>query len=295
MGTMCTMSCQHLPATIRRSDLTLTCSPVEEALLKTVYQIPPHKLCPAPFFASQPDSKPQSFSQRSHFMTIGNWRHPPNRDGVQWLCQHIWPSIRTQLPDAELHIYGAYMSKGAQQFHKPVSHCLICGTTVYSSDAQLASTMRSILYHILCLILHSQVVQDKSVPTETQLLTLTSIYACVPPLQTPILSLFYAHPCAQQPGCYDIWDALCSLVTVLPTLVMSLSTLNSLPWLTGSWCLHQGLRTITGHHAAVHGVLSTSPLWRGAEGQNRGQLAAWLASVHHPSGCRGHVRSLNWS
>ena len=53
-------------------------------------------------------------------MTIGNWKHPPNRDGVQWLCQHIWPAIRQQLPHAQLHIYGAHMSGGAQQFHKPV-------------------------------------------------------------------------------------------------------------------------------------------------------------------------------
>ncbi len=66
-------------------------------------------------------STPQTFSSRAHFMTIGNWKHPPNRDGVQWLCQHIWPAIRQQLPDAELHIYGAHMSGAAQQYHKPVS------------------------------------------------------------------------------------------------------------------------------------------------------------------------------
>ena len=53
-------------------------------------------------------------------MTIGNWRHPPNRDGVQWLCQQIWPAIRRLLPHAELHIYGAYMSGAASQHHKPV-------------------------------------------------------------------------------------------------------------------------------------------------------------------------------
>ena len=201
MRTMSTVPYQLPPAITCRSDLTSACSPVEQALLENVYQIPPHKLCPAPFFASQPDSKPQPFSQRSHFMTIGNWRHPPNRDGVQWLCQHIWPSIRRQLPDAELHIYGAYMSKGAQQFHKPVSHCLVCGSTMYSSDAQLASAVILIRYHTLYTILHLQSVLDRSVPLETQLLTFTSIYACVPLFQTPILNLMYAHPCAQQPRC----------------------------------------------------------------------------------------------
>ena len=54
-------------------------------------------------------------------MTIGNWKHPPNWDGVQWLCQHIWPAVRKQLPNAELHIYGAHMAGAAQQHHKPVS------------------------------------------------------------------------------------------------------------------------------------------------------------------------------
>lgn len=123
--------CQMLPIAICRSDLTLVCSPVEVALLKSVYQVLPHKLCPAPFFSanSESNSKLQPFSQRSHFMTIGNWRHPPNRGGVQWLCQDIWPSIRRQVPDAELHIYGAYMSQGAQQYHRPVSACLTCCST----------------------------------------------------------------------------------------------------------------------------------------------------------------------
>ena len=103
-----------------RSDLTLVCSPLELSLLQSLYCIPSHKLCNAPFF-TEAHSEPQRESMRAHFMTIGNWKHPPNRDGVQWLCQSIWPAIQWQLPHAELHIYGAHMSGAAQQHHKPVS------------------------------------------------------------------------------------------------------------------------------------------------------------------------------
>lgn len=109
-------------AVASRSDLTLVCSPVEQALLHSVYQIPAFKLGLAPFFVPSPAQQTCSFSQRAHFMTIGNWRHPPNRDAVQWLCQDIWPRVRQQLPEAELHVYGAYFTSAAQHFHKPVRH-----------------------------------------------------------------------------------------------------------------------------------------------------------------------------
>ena len=102
-----------------RSDLTLVCSPVELQLLQAIYGIPKYKLCNASFFATAAGAI-QPFSKRAHFMTIGTWRHPPNRDAVQWLYQHIWPAIRSQIQDAELHIYGAHMSAATQQYHKPV-------------------------------------------------------------------------------------------------------------------------------------------------------------------------------
>jgi len=119
------MHYKHWSSMLCRSDLTLVCSPLELSLLQSLYRIPSHKLCNAPFF-TEARSEPQHESTRTHFMTIGNWKHPPNRDGVQWLCQSIWPAIRRQLPHAELHIYGAHMSGAAQQHHKPVSHAQTC-------------------------------------------------------------------------------------------------------------------------------------------------------------------------
>lgn len=148
----CTMFSAPQPGLLRqcRSDLTLVCSPYEHALLRDVYSIPRHKLCIAPFFTSVQSRQP--LSSRAHFMTIGTWKHPPNRDGVHWLCVHIWPAIRQQLPDAQLHIYGSHMSGAAQQYHKPVSQVcrlptamLSCsGLALPAADCCVLSTIHQI-------------------------------------------------------------------------------------------------------------------------------------------------------
>eukprot|EP00899_Mesostigma_viride_P019697 jgi/Mesvir1/27729/Mv07426-RA.1 len=104
-------------AAIQRSDLTLVCSHVERDLLTRHYGVAPHKVAMASFFC---DAGPDlaglpGFDERRHFMTIGNFLHPPNLDSARWLAQEIWPSIRERLPGAELHIYGAYPTAAAQQ------------------------------------------------------------------------------------------------------------------------------------------------------------------------------------
>ncbi|KNC81761.1 hypothetical protein, variant [Sphaeroforma arctica JP610] len=50
---------------------------------------------------------------RRHFMTIGRYDHPPNADSLSWLCGSIWPLIRQQLPDAQLHVYGSHFPPNA--------------------------------------------------------------------------------------------------------------------------------------------------------------------------------------
>jgi len=48
---------------------------------------------------------------------------------VLWLKQEIWPIIRKKLPQAELHIYGAYPPPKATQLHNPKHGFLIKGWT----------------------------------------------------------------------------------------------------------------------------------------------------------------------
>jgi O-antigen biosynthesis protein len=47
------------------------------------------------------------FSERSGILFVGNFRHPPNADGLQWFLETAWPKIHAQRPDIALNIVGA--------------------------------------------------------------------------------------------------------------------------------------------------------------------------------------------
>ncbi|WP_448211732.1 glycosyltransferase [Colwellia sp. MEBiC06753] len=116
-------------AAIYRSDLTIMISPAEVALLQTHYQVPASLLLYLPFLYSQAQltREPVAYSDREHFISIGNFRHAPNWDAVLWLKQQIWPRIRKALPQAQLHIYGAYPPKKATDLHCEKSGFLVKG------------------------------------------------------------------------------------------------------------------------------------------------------------------------
>ena len=97
-------------AAIFRCDLTLIISPIEIDLLVELFQVAPCLLHYLPFVFNndQLEQNNPSYQQRQGFISIGNFRHPPNWDSVLWLKQKIWPLIRKQLPQAEMYICGAY-------------------------------------------------------------------------------------------------------------------------------------------------------------------------------------------
>jgi glycosyltransferase involved in cell wall biosynthesis len=37
---------------------------------------------------------------------VGNFHHPPNRQGMEWLMENVWPVIRRQMPAARLRVIG---------------------------------------------------------------------------------------------------------------------------------------------------------------------------------------------
>jgi glycosyltransferase involved in cell wall biosynthesis len=115
-------------AAIYRCDLTLVISEYELQLLQQHYKVPPALLCYCPFLL---DDVPQlalpDYERRQHFIAIGNFRHAPNWHAVLWLKQEIWPLIRQQLPQAELHIYGAYPPPKATALHNPKQGFFIKG------------------------------------------------------------------------------------------------------------------------------------------------------------------------
>lgn len=114
-------------AAIHRCDITLVISKFEMALLQNQFGIPASILHYCPFMLDGVHADNPDFEQRQHFISIGNFRHEPNWDAVLWLKQQIWPPIRQQLPQAELHVYGAYPPKKATDLHHPKQGFLVKG------------------------------------------------------------------------------------------------------------------------------------------------------------------------
>ncbi len=119
-------------ASIYRSDLSLIISKAEVDLLSHQYQIPADIIQHLPFrlpteYEVRMQRGPQvPFERRKDFITIGNFRHPPNWDSVLWL-KKMWPDIRRQLPGVNLHIYGAYLPKKASDLHNPKQGFMVHG------------------------------------------------------------------------------------------------------------------------------------------------------------------------
>jgi glycosyltransferase involved in cell wall biosynthesis len=115
-------------AAILRCDLSLIISNIEMDLLIKTFKVDSSLLLHLPFMvdlATCPTST-RSFAERQHFMTIGNFRHAPNWDVVLHL-QQIWPLIKKQIPDAQLHIYGSYPPPKATALNNPKTGFLIKG------------------------------------------------------------------------------------------------------------------------------------------------------------------------
>ena len=111
-------------ASIFRSDLSLLISEYEIEVLKDKYSVNEDLLHYLPLMYEPLDEndvthKFPSFSQRKNFVTIGNFRHEPNWDSVLYIKNEVWPCIREKLKKAEMHIYGSYPPKKAQQLHNP--------------------------------------------------------------------------------------------------------------------------------------------------------------------------------
>jgi glycosyltransferase involved in cell wall biosynthesis len=50
--------------------------------------------------------RPWAHSGRPHFCFVGSLRWHPNRAGLDWLCQSVWPRIRARVPEATMEIAG---------------------------------------------------------------------------------------------------------------------------------------------------------------------------------------------
>jgi glycosyltransferase involved in cell wall biosynthesis len=118
-------------ASILRCDLSLIISTYEMDLLKSVFKIDEKILHYLPFLFDKIDEHQtknwKTFEERKHFVFIGNFFHKPNLDAVLTLKKEIWPTIKKAIPEAEVHIYGAYVNQQVQQLHNEKERFLIKG------------------------------------------------------------------------------------------------------------------------------------------------------------------------
>ncbi|NAS31477.1 glycosyltransferase [Flavobacteriaceae bacterium R38] len=118
-------------ASIFRSDLSLIISKNELELLTKFFKVPSTLIYYLPFLIDslkKTDKKNWlGFHKRQHFITIGNFLHEPNQDAVLYLKTTIWPLIKKELPKAEMHVYGAYVSSKTMQLHNPKEDFYIKG------------------------------------------------------------------------------------------------------------------------------------------------------------------------
>ncbi len=125
-------------ASILRSDLSLIISGYELDLLTRVFKVDRKLLHYMPFFTEKLDEQTinswPSFSSRKHFISIGNFLHAPNLDAVLYLKSEIWPIIRKELPQAEMHVYGAYPSSKIMALNNPDEGFLLLGRAEIATE-----------------------------------------------------------------------------------------------------------------------------------------------------------------
>lgn len=128
-------------ASIYRSDCTLMISTFEMELLQNHFKVDTAMLHYTPFLLNQITENDWQtlplFEDRKHFVTIGNFLHEPNWNAVLFLKEEIWPLIRKQLPEAELHVYGAYGSSKVNQLHQPKEGFFIKGRAESARDVMM--------------------------------------------------------------------------------------------------------------------------------------------------------------
>ncbi|SNR36018.1 Glycosyltransferase involved in cell wall bisynthesis [Lutibacter flavus] len=120
-------------ASIYRCDLSLIISKFEMNLLTKTFKISKSILKYIPFLLDNINLEKiksyPNFKNRQHFISIGNFKHEPNWNAVLYLKNHIWPKIHKDLPNSQLHIYGAYCTDKVLQLHNVNDGFLIKGWT----------------------------------------------------------------------------------------------------------------------------------------------------------------------
>ena len=125
-------------AAILRCDLSLIISETEIKILQEQFKIDSSLLYYLPFLEEEITSETTKnwipFEQRADFVFIGNFLHEPNWHTVQTLKTKVWPLLRKKLPNANLHIYGAYASQKVLQLENKTEKFWIKGRALNAQE-----------------------------------------------------------------------------------------------------------------------------------------------------------------
>ncbi|MGH2667229.1 glycosyltransferase family 4 protein [Flavobacterium sp.] len=122
-------------ASILRCDLSLIISEFEITVLTAIFKIEASLLHYLPLFYDRiEENELPGFEEREGFVFIGNFLHEPNWDAVKQLKTKIWPIIKKYLPEASMHIYGAYPPQKALEQHSLKEKFLVHGRAQKSEE-----------------------------------------------------------------------------------------------------------------------------------------------------------------
>ncbi len=101
---------------VQDADVTLVVSPVEQELLtelvpgadiRVVSNIHPVHGCR------------RDWQDRQGLLFVGGFQHVPNVDAARWLVEEIFPLVRAELPDVDLHLIGSRMPRELLSIDQP--------------------------------------------------------------------------------------------------------------------------------------------------------------------------------
>ncbi len=93
-------------AACRTADMVAAISEPDAARLRALAPEARIAVLPVAFHTSPPAQSPTALEGTPPLICIGSFDWAPSRDGGLWLVRSIWPRLRSELPDAVLHLAG---------------------------------------------------------------------------------------------------------------------------------------------------------------------------------------------
>lgn len=96
----------------QQADITLTVTPVEKDAL---HQQGIERVEVIPNIHQPYQGESKSFAQRQGVLFIGGYKHVPNIDCVEWLCNSIMPIVWQTLPDIKVTLLGSHPTEAVKR------------------------------------------------------------------------------------------------------------------------------------------------------------------------------------